>query len=224
MSKTTDTKKKAAVSSPTAANTKDDRYRNFAYVVYPDSLPEHWKDILSDLHVPIFISPLHDNDINANGEPKKPHYHLVIMFEGKKSITQIENLLKPLNGPDHVEVINNLRSYARYLCHLDNPDKAQYDIEKVVSLSGADYLFVIGLPTDKNRIIAEMEEWVDDNDIEYFCDLATYARQFRPEWHNALCDNSTMVMSQYIKSKTYKADRERQKEAEQEVRIMHNNC
>ena len=60
------------------------RTRNFATVVYPDSAPADWKEKLDQLHVAAFISPLHDKDINPNGEPKKAHYHVLVMFEGQK--------------------------------------------------------------------------------------------------------------------------------------------
>ena len=45
--------------------------------------------------------------------------------------------------------INVVRGYARYLCHLDNPEKAQYNISDVISLGGADYQEVISLASDK---------------------------------------------------------------------------
>lgn len=48
------------------------RTRNFATVVYPESAAEGWQDILAQQFVPIFISPLHDKDINPTGEAKNP--------------------------------------------------------------------------------------------------------------------------------------------------------
>ena len=36
------------------------RTRNYACVVYPDSAPENWKEIIAESKVPVFISPLHD--------------------------------------------------------------------------------------------------------------------------------------------------------------------
>ena len=42
------------------------RTRNYATVVYPESAPENWLSILSDSHVPCFVSPLHDLDLNPN--------------------------------------------------------------------------------------------------------------------------------------------------------------
>lgn len=107
-----------------AAKTKDTRSRNFATVVYPDSAPENWLSIASELCVPAFISPLHDKDVNPTGEDKKPHWHVMFMFEGKKSIEQVQELFISFGGVG-IEKVNSIRSYARYLCHLDNPDKAQ---------------------------------------------------------------------------------------------------
>ena len=52
------------------------RTRNFACVVYADSAPENWQSIISDLKIPVFISPYHDRDVNADGQPKKPHWHV----------------------------------------------------------------------------------------------------------------------------------------------------
>lgn len=45
-----------------------ERTRNFATVVYPESAPENWERILEEHCVPAFISPLHDKDIDAEGK------------------------------------------------------------------------------------------------------------------------------------------------------------
>ena len=42
------------------------RTRNFATVVYPESAPENWIDLLKRQCVPAFISPLHNEDRNAD--------------------------------------------------------------------------------------------------------------------------------------------------------------
>ena len=39
------------------------RTRNFATVVYPESAPENWIDIIRESHINVIISPLHENDI-----------------------------------------------------------------------------------------------------------------------------------------------------------------
>ena len=50
------------------------RTRNWAFIMYPDSIPNQSYDIavriLSDCFLPFAVSPLHDKDFNADGEPK----------------------------------------------------------------------------------------------------------------------------------------------------------
>ena len=50
--------------------------------MYPESAPENWREILADLHIPVLISPLHDKDVTPDGEIKKAHYHVIIMYGG----------------------------------------------------------------------------------------------------------------------------------------------
>lgn len=41
-----------------AKSSTDNRIRNFATVVYPESAPEDWQSILAGHFVPAFISPV----------------------------------------------------------------------------------------------------------------------------------------------------------------------
>lgn len=178
------------------------RTRNFATVVYPESAPEDWQEILSQQFVPAFISPLHDKDVNPTGEPKKPHYHVVLMFDGVKTREQAQDIIFKINGVG-CEVIQSIRGYARYLCHLDNPEKAQYKQEDVRSLCGADYPGTIGLVTDKYKAISEMIDYCREYNIYSYSDLLEYCRMERFDWFRVLCDNGTVVMKEYLKSKVW---------------------
>lgn len=176
------------------------RTRNFATVVYPDSAPEHWKQILAEQLIPSFISPLHDKDVNPDGEPKKPHWHVILMFDSTKYCEQAIEVFDKI-GAVGCEVIKSIRGYARYLCHLDNPDKVQYSPEDVQCLAGADYMSVIGLAIDKYKAIGEMIDFCEDNCIVSYSELLKYCRFERFDWFRVLCDNGTLVMKEYLKSK-----------------------
>lgn len=180
---------------------RDTRGRNFATVVYPESAPINWRDVLSSYHIPALISPLHDKDINPTGEPKKAHYHVIIMFDGKKSDAQVAEIFSSIGGVG-LEPVKNLRGYARYLCHLDNPDKAQYDVSDVVSLA-ADYQGIIGLASDKYVALGEMQDFCDQYNIVSFYTLAKYARLNRPDWHRILCDCGAVYMKEYLSSRKW---------------------
>lgn len=200
-----ETKKSTSGIKRNTTGTSDNRTRNFATVVYPESAPENWLSIIGESKIPVLVSPLHDKDVNPTGEPKKPHFHVLLAFEGKKSVDQVREIVQSFGGVG-VEVVQSLRGYARYLCHLDNPEKAQYQVEDVKAF-GIDYIGTIGLPTDKYKAIKEMMDWVDDNYIDSFAELMKYARSFKYDWFRVLCDSSTMVMMEYIKSRTWTAAR-----------------
>lgn len=182
------------------------RTRNYATVVYPESAPETWQDILSEQMVPAFVSPLHDKDINPTGEPKKPHYHVVLLFEGVKTPEQAKDIFDKINGVG-CEKVQSIRGYARYLCHLDNPEKAQYDTVDVRSFCGADYIGAIGLVTDKYKAISEMMQFCKEYNIISYADLLEYCSMNRFDWFRVLCDNGTVVMKEYLKSRHWTDNR-----------------
>lgn len=181
------------------------KVRNVATVVYPESAPNDWIEILSNYHVPCFISPLHDKDINPTGENKKPHYHVLIFLEGPREPSYFDKIIKSIGGVG-LEVISSLRGYARYLCHLDNPEKAQYKIEDVKAFGGACYSTVINLASDKYRLIKEMISFCSEQGIDSYSDLLDWSMVNREDWFQCLCDNGTYVIKEYLKSKTWKCN------------------
>lgn len=182
------------------------RTRNYATVVYPESAPVNWLEILGECCVPAFVSPLHNEDKNPTGEEKKEHYHVMIMFDGVKSAEQAQEIIDKINGVG-CEKILSTRGYARYLCHLDNPEKAQYLPEAVRSFGGADYFNVIGLVIDKYKAIQDMIDFCKDNQVYAYSDLLEYASVNRFDWFRVLCDNGTVVMKEYLKSLSWKEEK-----------------
>lgn len=181
------------------------RTRNFATVVYPESAPDYWYDTLTEQFVPAFISPLHDMDINPFGEPKKPHYHVIIMFEGVKTVEQAREIFEKIGGVG-CEIVQSVRGYARYLCHLDNPEKYQYPQDDVRCLCGADYQGTIGLATDKYKALAEMEDFCERYNISSYYVLSRYATVHRSDWSRILKDCGTVYMREYLQSRKWSRD------------------
>ena len=183
------------------ALSKNERTRNWSFVVYPESLPENWLSMLGELCVPCCVSPLHDKDLNADGTEKKAHYHIVLAYDGKKSYEQILEVTQMFNGTIPQKVAN-MKGIIRYLIHADNPEKAQYSKDDIKAFGGLcvdDYLVI-----DKNEryiYIREMMNYVKDNGIVEFKDLLEYAAVEKFDtWFKLLCDSSAYVMQEYIKS------------------------
>ncbi|WP_418828134.1 replication protein [Paratractidigestivibacter sp.] len=175
------------------------RTRNYATVVYPESAPADWLTVLDSLHVPAFVSPLHDADVNADNTPKKAHYHVLLMFAGVKTKEQAQAVIDAIGGVG-CESVSTVRGYARYLVHADNPEKAQYSKSDVRAFGGADYDAVTHLPTDDVKITKEMMQFIRANQISSFAQFADICAIEHEDWFRALVTKSTYFIKEYIKS------------------------
>ena len=126
------------------------------------------------------------------------------MFDSVKTLEQAAEIFKSIGAIDHCEKISSLRGQARYLCHLDNPEKAQYSMSEVQAFGGADFYSLINLPSSKYGLIREMKAFCEENQIYEYCDLFDYAIDNNEMWYRCLCDESTFVMNNYLKSKRSK--------------------
>ena len=101
--------------------------RHWTFIVYPDSANPDWINILIETGLPFAISPLHDKDKNPTGEDKKEHYHVVVTYDGPTTYKSVNENICELIGSTIPKRVLSLRGIYRYLAHLDNPDKYQYD-------------------------------------------------------------------------------------------------
>lgn len=197
---------------------RDDRVRNFATIIYPESAPENFKEIIADWHIPAFLSPLHDKDVNPDGEIKKAHYHLMLMFQGPKSDEYVKKYFDEVSGVG-IKRIASVVGMARYLVHMDNPEKYQYNRNDVSSFAGADYEELVTKSADEDRLIIELSQIVVEKDIDNVQDLFVLClndqrfdliRQLTRKssyWFQALCK-----ANDYKKKKMLKSIEEHRKE------------
>lgn len=187
------------------AKNSEYKTRNWVTVIYPESEKPGWRDILASWCVQAFVSPLHQFDANPDGEVKKAHYHVMLMMDGPKARGLMEKRMEELGGVG-CQPCNSARGYARYLCHLDNPEKHQYDPADVESFGGADYMGVIELETDRRKVISEMMDWCRENHVVSFYQLCDYARTEKPDtWFRVLNGGGMMIMYRYLRSMEYEA-------------------
>lgn len=178
------------------------RTRNYASIVYPESAPGDWIEKLSGLLVPALVSPLHDRDLDSSGNLKKPHYHVMLLFSGVKTECQAREIFDQI-GAVGCEKVNCVRAYARYLIHLDNPEKAQYSRDEVMALCGVDYEGLTSIPEDRYILIGEIVDYCKENDIIRFSDLVEFCRKENWLWFRVVCDNSVIVR-EYLKSRSWR--------------------
>ena len=176
------------------------RTRNFATVVYPESAPADWMERLDQYHIAALVSPLHDKDKNPSGEPKKAHYHVLLMFESPADYeSKVAPIFAEIGGVGR-ETVNSARGDARYLCHLDNPEKAQYSPSEVRCMGGADYYGVTNLPTDDAKLLGEVMDYIQENAIFSFAEFLQICRTYRPEWFSLVALSKGWIIKEFIKS------------------------
>lgn len=146
--------------------------RAWAFIMYPDSMPENWTEIIRQTGLPMALSPLHDSDINPTGEVKKAHYHVICYYDNPTTLNNVyENVCKPLNAtvPQKLE---SMRGMYRYHIHLDNPEKFQYDDRDREFFNGFDVALVSSMTTTEEfKILRELLLFINDNDIIEYSDL-----------------------------------------------------
>ena len=150
---------------------KNVKKRNWAMVLYPESAPEDWREQLRLSGLQVAISPLHDKDVNADGEPKKAHHHVILVYGSPTTYNNVKALCDRLNQPIP-QPLEQVRGYYRYLTHEDNPEKAQYSKSDIQTLNGFDIReFVELTKSEVTKAKREILQLIRDNSITEYADL-----------------------------------------------------
>ncbi|EAL8904446.1 hypothetical protein D0B03_09040 [Campylobacter upsaliensis] len=187
-----------------AENAKNDKARYWGFLVYPESVAQDWEEVLSVKYGFEWVrSPLHDKDINADNTPKKPHYHCLIYFNGKKSYNQIKTIMSEI-GATAPQIIHNAKGNVRYMLHLDNPEKAQYKISGLKAFNGFDiekYLFSEKELNEKRlNALNDIYDFIEQQGLTEFHQINTYARKNEPYWFELINTNSAYAINLHLKS------------------------
>lgn len=187
---------------------KNVKKRNWAFVLYPESAPADWRERLQKTGLPCVISPLHDRDVNATGEPKKPHYHVMVFYQGPTSYNVVKRLTDGLNQPIP-QVVEQVRGYYRYLTHMDNPEKAQYAPSEIVTLNGFDIGDYVDMTkSEVTKALRALMGYIQDNNLMEYADLMdmTMCEGVPPEWFDVAASH-TLFFTGYLKSRRFRVER-----------------
>lgn len=125
MSKTkkkSETKKKVLSTAPL-------RSKSFTFELYPEW--PYFESIIAYITKFKYAFICHDKDTKEDGELKKKHVHVVIMYGGRRTLSSVQNEYKRLQlEPRFIETCNE-RAMLRYLTHKDDLDKYQYSRDEI---------------------------------------------------------------------------------------------
>jgi len=179
--------------------------RNWQAVVYPESAPEDWQEILKSLTIPGFISPLHDKDKQPDGTDKKPHYHVILIWDGPTTYKNAKETFDLIGGVMQPIPIQSLTGATRYLCHMDDPDKYQYSSDEVQSLFGADFFDQIAKNANDSASLRKLFQFIREEDITEYCDLIDRIdEEAMDEYFRLATKISTISIQAYLTSRRNK--------------------
>lgn len=205
------------------AKAKAPKARNFAFILYPDSLPEDWEDKLETIDIPMAVSPLHDKDeredinpfelsdeemalFNAGKLYKKPHYHVMYIAANPVTAESVRNRIKRKLGKNtisHVEIVDGVESYYKYLTHESSDaikkKKTKYDKKDLIHLNGFDIDRFITLDeAQKKEMFNAITVVIREHGLANILDLSDYIEKHGAE----IGIPSINVMNDIIISKT----------------------
>ena len=179
--------------------------RNWALVVYPDSLPDDWLSILTRTGLPIAISPLHDQDIDeSTGELKKAHRHLIVVYPGPTTFNSVSVLAHDLHTVMPIP-IDSVRGAYRYLTHKDNPEKAQYSESDIQCLNGFNFLDFVEFTKNEIEVIKKrVHALIRERNILEYADLLDQLLDEDLNDEYTVASSNTLLFRSYINSRRHK--------------------
>lgn len=175
------------------------RMRVGTAVVYEDSVSPDYMAYLRDLHMQVLLSPWHDKDENPDGTLKKKHRHIVLMYETvnpKWKFAEVFDAIGAVYSDREMEVAS-IRGMARYLCHLDNPEKYTYDTADVVELGGADYASLIERKADDKRVLREMMQYAREHKVNDWATFVERCMDKNLDWYDFICTGKNVAAVRY---------------------------
>ena len=102
------------------------------FITYPES--SNIEDIITNACLGGFdyAIMLHDQDIDDDGNSKKPHYHIAIWRPRSATLKQIKELFEIAHAERPVYG-SSLGDYITYMTHEKDPNKHQYSIDQLRS-------------------------------------------------------------------------------------------
>lgn len=184
--------------------------RNWAFVMYPESMPSDWFDRLQMTGLPFAISPLHDQDLDPTGDKKKPHYHVICYYENATTQKAVKELVCGLVNATLPIKLESMSGMYRYHLHLDNPEKYQYDDRDRTFINGFDVHKVDALTyTEVSKILIDIQKLICTEHILEYSDLLDILLDSDMFNMWDVARNNTMFLNAYISSRRYKTKQEK---------------
>lgn len=188
----------------------EQKSRGWLTLVYPESAREGWQNILAQIGQQCVISPLHDKDYNQGeeNELKKPHYHVLLLWDGPTTFKNAKRVVELICGVGCFAAMS-VRGSIRYFCHLDNPDKVQYDVKDLVQLGGIDIDDILLSKSDEDFMLEEIFRTIREFNFYIYADFIDWCSMNNKEWFSLIMHKHRENVFKYMRSIEYYGKDER---------------
>lgn len=179
------------------------KHRYWWFVLYPESAELDWKYRITMRGLPFAVSPLHEYDVNSEGELKKPHYHVLLCYtSGGTTFNNVKSLSVDELGGTIPKPVDNIRGAYEYLIHKNHPDKFQYDESDIECCNGFDIFEMVQLSEkDKAEINVSIIKDIIDDDINEYYELVNYYMNKEDYQKFNIVASHTIFFNRYITSR-----------------------
>lgn len=192
-------------------NEKKSKY--WAFLLYEDSMPTNYKEIITQWFLPVCISPKHDKDVyeettesHKKGEIKKTHYHVLLCFGNTTTYKTALNYAKEL-GANIVKPISSSKGAYDYWTHKNNPEKAQYNEEDMQYFGGFNTRDYIGKTEHEIDIaLNTIIHIINDKNLYELKEVYDYLDKMNLTEYRDLIHHKTLFIKEYVKSKKFMVD------------------
>jgi hypothetical protein len=180
--------------------------RNWAIVLYPESAPTDWREILKQTGLPFAVSPLHQYDADPTGEVKKAHYHIILCYPGPTTYSNVLSLCDSLAQPIP-QPLESVRGMYRYFTHKDNPDKFQYDESEIETYNSFNILDYVDMTrSELNAIKFRLTALIRENGFTEYKDFINFVMEQGTAEEFDVAAGHTLYFNAYIRSSRFGND------------------
>ena len=156
--------------------------RYWSTVVYPENMPDDWKETIGDkLQIPYAYCE-HNKDKDKDGNIRKTHAHIILAFGNTTTKNAALKLVQGLTADGKppctfvIEQVHNIKHAFDYLIHntedCKKKKKYQYDSKERVTGNGFDIGSYEQLSVDdKNKMAMQICNLIRDQEIYNFVEL-----------------------------------------------------
>lgn len=155
--------------------------RYWVGILYPENMIDGWQDDIADIVQVSYAYCVHDKDLDADGDDRKVHLHLILAFPNTTTYKHAKGVFSLLSAPgksalNQIKKVISIRGSYDYLIHDTDAcrKKGKHLYDKSERISGNNFdigsFEQLGI-AEKNELCKELCNVIIDN---MFCNFADF--------------------------------------------------